>query len=329
MTTGDDLKREAGASHSLSALDRIRARTLDSLTVKALPPPDWQVRDVLVKGSFAVLYGPSGAGKSFAAIGIALGVATGTEWLGHDVHRGPVLYVVGEGAGALGRRIDAWEQHSTMSATDVYWHLGAVNLFNAAEASALTTVVAERNVELVIFDTWARCTVGAEENSAKDVGQIVAAIDRLREETGTTVLVPHHAGKDASRGARGSSALKAAADTEIEMGDPYTLKITKQKDGPDGLVIPIKRLSVAESCVLVPGAVTFDDEGMAALKTFDVLKEMSGTDDEQGIASGQWQRAVGVAERTFYNHRKRLLERGFVENIGTAKQPRYRPKDVE
>jgi hypothetical protein len=113
------------------------------------------------------------------------------------------------------------------------------------------------------------------------------------------------------------------------MADPYTLKVTKQKDGAGGLVVPVKRLSVAQSCVLVRTTPKADDEGAAALGTFEVLKEMSSADDERGISSGEWQKATGLPSRTFYRHQKRLLERGFVQNVGTTKMPRYRPTDVQ
>jgi hypothetical protein len=45
----------------------------------------------------------------------------------------------------------------------------------------------------------------------------------------------HHTGKDTAKGARGSSALRAATDTEIEVSDPGNqkpkeFKVTKQRD---------------------------------------------------------------------------------------------------
>ena len=47
----------------------------------------------------------------------------------------------------------------------------------------------------------------------------------------------HHSGKDASKGARGWSGLRGAADVELEVwriGDARALKVTKQKDGDEG-----------------------------------------------------------------------------------------------
>lgn len=50
------------------------------------------------------------------------------------------------------------------------------------------------------------------------------------------VLLVHHAGKDTSKGARGWSGLRAAADAELEVQRTPAgrlLRITKQKDGED------------------------------------------------------------------------------------------------
>ena len=53
------------------------------------------------------------------------------------------------------------------------------------------------------------------------------------------VLVVHHAGKDVAKGARGSSALRAAVDTEIVVKDK-TATITKQRDGEEGAKVAFR-----------------------------------------------------------------------------------------
>jgi hypothetical protein len=74
------------------------------------------------------------------------------------------------------------------------------------------------------------------------------------------VAAVHHCGKEASRGARGSSALKAAADVEIFVEgskDRRTATVTKSKDGEDGISLAFRLDSVeigpdmeASSCVV-------------------------------------------------------------------------------
>jgi hypothetical protein len=93
---------------------------------------------------------------------------------------------------------------------------------------------------LVIIDTLAQVTPGANENTAEDMSKALANIKAVQQATGSTVLVIHHAGKDASRGSRGWSGLKAAAEAQIEIvRDEETGKrhihLDKMKDGEDGL----------------------------------------------------------------------------------------------
>lgn len=57
------------------------------------------------------------------------------------------------------------------------------------------------------------------------------------------MVLIHHSGKDATRGARGWSGLRAAADAEIEVtrnGDFRAATVTKMKDGSDGESISFK-----------------------------------------------------------------------------------------
>ena len=81
----------------------------------------------------------------------------------------------------------------------------------------------------MIVDTLARAMAGGDENTAVDMGKFVTHADRIRAAIGATVNIIHHTGKDKAKGARGSSALRAATDTEIEI-DVGKLAVTKQRE---------------------------------------------------------------------------------------------------
>jgi hypothetical protein len=100
---------------------------------------------------------------------------------------------------------------------------------------------------LLIIDTFARSIIGGDENSAQDVGQAVAGADLIRTETGAAVGFIHHAGKDPTKGARGSSALRAAADTEILVEGligQRTATVSKQRDLESCQTMPFELVSV-------------------------------------------------------------------------------------
>lgn len=91
---------------------------------------------------------------------------------------------------------------------------------------------------MIVLDTLARCFGGSDENAAKDMGAFIQGCDHIKAETGATVLVIHHSGKDLDKGARGSSAFRAALDVEFNVrregeGGALVLSCTKMKDSEE------------------------------------------------------------------------------------------------
>lgn len=73
------------------------------LLVKDLAAPQWLVRDVLTQGAVGFIAGQPKSFKSWAALDLALSVASGQPFLGHFAveNPGPVLYVQEEDSGPL------------------------------------------------------------------------------------------------------------------------------------------------------------------------------------------------------------------------------------
>jgi hypothetical protein len=91
---------------------------------------------------------------------------------------------------------------------------------------------------LIIIDTLARAMAGGDENSPEDMGAMIQAFDRIRDETGAHLMAVHHGGKDEARGSRGHSSLKGAADAELKAAKTddgaRVASVTKSKDDADG-----------------------------------------------------------------------------------------------
>jgi hypothetical protein len=303
---------------------------MTSEQMRAMPPPPPHNDGWLYRDSLAVIYGPSGLGKTHVAVDIAASVTSRQHWKGASVHNGPVLYVVAEGVSGIGVRTEAWEDwHGT--ACEVTWLPEAVNLTSPQWAAALAEVVAELRPVLVVIDTFARSIVGADENSARDIGVVVAHLDLIRRAAGSCVLLVHHPGKEARQGARGSSALRGALDTELELGGDdrrLWLRNPKQKNAAEHPPLPLTLTAHAASVVVIDGAGVGPEADLpeSVHATLDALRAI---DVPGGIPPAAWLKAVdGIAERTFYRHRSGLLAHGQVVNVGTDKQPKYRPADV-
>jgi archaellum biogenesis ATPase FlaH len=224
-----------------------------------LPPPEWLIDGVLPAGGLVGLYGPSGTGKSFVAIDLALCVATGRPWQGHDVAKGSVLYVSAEGGTGVGKRALAWLLTNEVDPTevDMAWMIEPIPIHTDSDQLEilLNRIIHEARLSpsLVVVDTLARCFDG-DENETEDMGRFVAGIDVLRHQLGTTVLVVHHTRLGGDR-ERGNTALRSAADTMIALegdGPGITLTCNKQKDDAEFDPIELERVGVdgTESCIV-------------------------------------------------------------------------------
>lgn len=201
----------------------------------------WIVKGVLPHAELAVLYGESGSGKSFMALDMAAAIARGIEWRGHRVHKGRVVYIAAEGANGFRNRLRAYAHQHGLNLKDLDIHVihAAPNMLDKVDAIDVAKAVLHvvGKPDLIIIDTLAQTMPGGNENSGEDMGKAVAHCRGLHRATGALVMLVHHSGKDASKGARGWSGLRAAADVEMEVlraDEDRVLTVTKQKDGDDG-----------------------------------------------------------------------------------------------
>lgn len=205
-------------------------------------PPPWIIKGILPKADLGVLYGASGSGKSFAVLDMALAVARGIDWRGARVRQGNVIYIAAEGGGGVASRLKAYSLHHQVSLAGVplaIIHATPNFLIEEDITAVVESIVAAGGSDLIVVDTFAQVTPGANENAAEDMGLALRHARAIRDATGAMVLLVHHSGKDAERGARGWSGIKAAADVEFEVtrpeDGPRILRVSKQKDGIDNL----------------------------------------------------------------------------------------------
>lgn len=201
----------------------------------------WLIKGILPKAEMGVLFGDSGSGKTFKVLDMGAAIARGVEWRGHKVTQGRVAYIAAEGAGGFRKRLQAYAHHHGIALSDLPIGVipSAPNLLQKADAlDVAKAVLAWGGADLIIIDTLAQTTPGGNENSGEDVGKALAHCKGIHKATGALVLLVHHSGKDTTRGARGWSGLRAAADVEMEVTrfeNDRVLSLTKQKDGEDGV----------------------------------------------------------------------------------------------
>lgn len=268
----NDYMLEFGVAALASLLARTKAspkseqrfKLLGSAELHALPPLQWLIRGVLPAAGVATLFGPTASGKSFLALDMAAAVADGRRWFGCRVESAPVVYAALEGEAGFRLRAAAWEAHQGRTLPDgLRILLQPFKLTEAQDVLDLAAVVPAG--ALIFIDTLNRAAPTADENSSRDMGEILEGAKRLQAMTGGLVVLVHHTGKDSTKGLRGHSSLFAAMDAAIEVsrdGDRREWRVAKSKDGQDGASHPfrlhVEALGMDEheeamtSCVVVP-----------------------------------------------------------------------------
>lgn len=217
------------------------------------PDNDYLIDDWLTQRGRSVIGGPSGSGKSFLAIHAAMCIARGVPFFDNHVEKGAVIYQAGEGGLGIKRRLLAYRSHFEVPTSEdipLVMLPGKVDLFARAldgksdtekfiEEARAWEVVMGRRPAAVFFDTLSTATVGADENSGKDMSIVLGNIATIEEALRCHVCLVHHMNADGKK-LRGHTSIHANVDQVIQVNnDPETkirtAKLVKQKDGEDGL----------------------------------------------------------------------------------------------
>jgi hypothetical protein len=273
--------------------------------VATVRPMRWMVKALIPHATLGVMYGAPGSGKSFLAFDVCAALGRGIEWNGQRTQRGKVLYVVAEGKAGFAQRIRAYcHQHAVTADTlgiDVITDVTP----NLTDSTSVTNLIADIKAlgpyDLIVMDTLAQVTPGANENSGEDMGRALAYCRKIHQSSGAMVMLVHHSGKDASKGARGWSGMLAACDVELEVTrfeNERCVQVTKMKDGRDGQSFGFKLHDVVleqdedgedvTSCIVEYGAVAAGrGKGRKPVKMGDNERlVLSVLHDLAGLAAG-------------------------------------------
>jgi len=287
------------------------------------PPMVWLVEDLLPCGALAVLFARKENAKSFLALHLCMCVATGRALHGHTITRqGAVVYVLSEYTPGFAKRLAAWQTHYGAREDPPVWFLrSAVQLHKPHEVGELIREIKETipgPVELVVFDTLARSFVGGEENSAKEMGMLVAGAGTFQRELGAAVLLVHHTPRN-GEWERGNTALGDQSDTEFTVskeGMAVTVKCHKQRDREHFKPLRFRLTSVAtpvgDSLVLEPAGGEDDAETLNAEQRacLAVLAQLGPA------TAATWEKACPKQGSTFYRYRELFVEREYVTKEG-------------
>lgn len=282
---GMDANDYAQAGHNLAALliQQTGTAVIDKLKVvfgdqlgSDYEAPDELVEGLMTIGSSVVVYGDSNSGKTFWALSVATAIATGSDCYGRKTDPGLVVYLASEAPGSIRSRMQAIKKYHgcdleklAMVPVPMNFYNGDQDAHDVIELVRAIEHIKGQRVRLIIGDTLARMSAGANENSGEDMGPVMARFDQVATATGAALMIIHHNGKDAAKGARGWSGIRAHIDTEIEVTEKEgtrSVTVTKQRELPskgDTIYFKLEIIEMgttkfggaATTCVAIP-----DDE---------------------------------------------------------------------
>ena len=179
---------------------------------------------------------------------MAASVSHGFSWLGLPTKKVRVIYVVGEGVSDAHSRTAAWcGARGVDDVPDMLFATVPPNLTATEQVVWLIVTAREFDAGLIVIDTLAKSMPGVEENSAKEMGQIVSTLYEIVRETGATVLLVHHTGHSDKERARGSITLPSGVDAALALHNNMHEKavkiwVYKQKFARSAYYLPASRL---------------------------------------------------------------------------------------
>jgi hypothetical protein len=231
----------------------LRFASADVLAVQARAPK-FIIDGILNEDACGILGGSSMAFKSFTAFRMAHSICTGEPFIGRQVYEtGPVVYICGEGEGALSRRIKGLIIKYGGFNNNLVILQTQISIDNVNEMNALRADLLKIKPKFVIFDTFASLVSSTEENSTSAVGAVLKMVKMIcRNADGnniTSSMIVHHFGKVTSAGLRGASSFTNDTDfvfiLERTQGKLNTvMSCGKQKDGEEFKPISLKAFVV-------------------------------------------------------------------------------------
>lgn len=291
---------------------------------------------LLVEGGLLLFYGRPGIGKTWAALQLAVALARGELWLGFPTVKVQVgLLSLELPAAYMQERLRVVVGDRENGGVPDGVHItarpklrGAVNVEDSSHRAGLVEWCKERQLGVLIVDALSRVHQ-VDENSAEKFGQVLAAVDSLREEAGCAIVLLHHEpkGRRDSSGNSTDDDLDAARGTSRLQSDPQTLLRLKRARGAMQLVAakvnlgpmpaPVWLRSTEAGLVEVIAAPP-DGAQVGDANRDEVVAACPGPDEPHATTADLVAKLVreGLKAPTIKRHLKELTESGRLERVG-------------
>lgn len=318
---------------------------------RSRPKKEWGVEKIVYDRGISLFVGDGGSGKSTLVLDMYLGRACNRAFIGRAVKPAFVVWIAAESIEELWPRAAACLACHNLSedAADNNFLVldGRMPFNNTAEVELFIQSVQKQLSEahvtpethsiVFVFDTYARCTPGGDENNTQETKLIADSMLSISDAFRCHVTVIHHV--NAQGRIRGNTALRDAIDTlwiVTKEGDRIKLHCDKMRGSPE----PEDFSLVMRSIVLdennpdeTAPVVSASEEDSTDTETFTpkTQKQMLEILKLHGqLTPSQWQKhcetLYQISNGAFYNHLKNITKGEFVSM--PPKEERTRGKRV-
>lgn len=303
---------------------------------KNKPKREWGVDRIIFNRGSSIFIGDSGSGKSTFVLNMFLSRACDVYFINRETKPVFLVWIAGESADELYPRIKAFLACHSIPEDELKNFLGLDRPMPFNDVTEVLTFISEVKEQLseigitpethsiaFVFDTYAKCTPGADENSTQETKVITASIDAIVKEFASHVSIIHHVNGQGK--IRGNGAFKASVDTVWLVnkdGKDMNLHCVKMRGAkePDDFVVESRSIIIDESNTSSPDStapVIFASNATAEKFTPKAhLQMLTVLNENNQLTSGDWQKLCKekheIAPRTFYNHLKQLIAEDLV-----------------
>ena len=202
--------------------------------------PKELVSGLIHMGTKTALVGGSKANKTWSLMDLGLSIAYGMPWWGLPTHQGRVLYINFEIPPPFARKrlrmieLAKKPTDNRHRADFVLWNLRGHAAYFALRIDQIAQQIAQGNFAAVIVDPVYKLLGARDENSARDVAQMLNSLEQLLAKSDAALIFGAHTTK-------GNQAQKEAMDRASGSGvfarDPDTMIILTSHLEPDAFTV--------------------------------------------------------------------------------------------
>ncbi len=295
---------------------------------KNKPKREWGVDQIIFNRGSSIFIGDSGSGKSTFVLNMFLSRACDVYFINRATKPAFLVWIAGESADELYPRIKAFLACHNIPEDELKNFLGldapmpfndvseVVTFINEVkEQLAVMGVTPETHSIAFVFDTYAKCTPGADENSTQETKVITASIDAIVRDFSSHVAIIHHV--NAQGKIRGNGSFKASVDTvwmvtkNESIMQLHCVKMRGAREPEDfmvesrSIIIDENNLSSPDSTAPVIFPSNAGSEKFIPKTQMQMLRILN---DRSQITSGEWQNLCkekhDISRTTFYDHLK-------------------------